>query len=389
MRKSIILISVVLIVAACGPNKRYKVQGKLRNSVAGLIYLKEMTTIDYIPVDSSIIDENGEFQLTGNNSKPAFYMLSLSKNNYIMLILSPGEKVFITGDARDLTHTYNVKGSKDSELAQELNYKVNSALTKIEGLSKIYNDSLSFGNNKNILAVRSMLLAKHDSIENQHKKYSINFIKSNPNSLAGIMALYQELSPNKPLFNITEDYQLFKKVDSIMMITYPEADAVQSLHFRLKDFGDQQIKEAEIQKRLAIGVSAPEIALPGPDGNIITLSSTRGKYVLLDFWASWCGPCMQEMPNLVRIYWKYKNQGFDIFQVSLDKNKESWLKCITQNGMAWPNVSDFKMWNSPIVALYNIDEIPNNLLLDHNGKIIAKNLIGVDLANKMKEIFKY
>jgi thiol-disulfide isomerase/thioredoxin len=389
MRKSIILLLVVLIITACGQNKRFKIQGKLNNSLKGLIILKEMTTVDYIPVDSSKIDKSGDFQLTGNNFKPAFYILALSKNNYITLIIAPGERVFITGDARDLAHTYNVQGSKDSELAKELNDNVNNALKKIENLSKVYNDSLNYGNTKNIMALRNMILSKHDSIENQHRNYSISFIKSHPNSLASIMALYQELSPRRSLFNITDYYQLFSMVDSIMMKTYPEADAVQSLHFRMKDFNEQQIKLTETQKRLAIGALAPEIALRGSDGDTIKLSSTRGKYVLIDFWASWCGPCMQEIPNLVRIYWKYKNQGFDIYQVSLDKNKESWLKSITQNGLAWSNVSDFKMWNSPVVALYNIDEIPNNFLLDHNGKIIAKNLIGIDLANKMKEIFKY
>jgi peroxiredoxin len=258
----------------------------------------------------------------------------------------------------------------------------------MESLVKVYNDSLSYGNSKNILAVRSMILKIHDSIENQHRAYSTKFIQAHSNSLASIMALYQELSPRRSLFTISEHYQLFRMVDSIMMKTCPEADAVQSLHNRMNDINEQQNKDAEIQRRLSIGAFAPEIALQGADGNILKLSSTRGKYVLLDFWASWCGPCNQETPNLVHIYWKYKNQGFDIYQVSLDKNKDSWLKSITQNGLSWSNVCDFKMWNSPIVSLYNIEEIPGNFLLDPKGKIIAKNLIGNDLVVKMKEIFK-
>ena len=328
MRKTLILISLVLLVAACGHDKRYKVLGKLNNSSRELIFLKEMTTVDYIPIDSTRIDKKGEFKLTGKNSKPAFYMLYISKKNYITLIVSPGEKVFIGGNAKDLQHNYSVKGSKDSELAKELNDKVNDALKKMGYLSKIYNDSLSYGNHENIMAVRKMIISMHDSLENRHRAYSIKFIQSHPNSLASIMSLYQELSPGRSLFNLTEHYQLFKMVDSIMMKTCPEADAVQSLHFRMKDVNEQQLRQAEIQKRLATGAVAPEIALPGPDGNLLKLSSTRGKYVLLDFWASWCEPCLKENPNLVHVYWKYKNHGFEIFQVSLDRKKDSWLNSI-------------------------------------------------------------
>ncbi len=165
MKKSVILLSLVLFFTACGPNRRYKVQGKLNNSSKELIFLKEMTTVDYIPIDSTRIDKNGKFKLTGKNSKPAFYMLYISKNNYITLIISPGEKVFIIGNAKDLQHKYIVKGSKDSELAKELNDRVNETLKKINNLSKIYDDSLNYGNHKNIMALRSMLLSRHDSIE--------------------------------------------------------------------------------------------------------------------------------------------------------------------------------------------------------------------------------
>jgi peroxiredoxin len=390
MRKTIFFpVLIILVVTACGPNKRFEIEGKLSNPVKGLVYLKEMTTVDYIPIDSTVINKNGEFELNGKNHKPAFYMLSLSKSNYITLIINPGERIFVSGDAKDLNHSYHVKGSRDSELAKELNDKVNEALKKLEYLGKVYNDSLYYGNNKNIEVVRNMIIKMGDSIENNYRDYSIKFIMAHPNSLASLMALYQELSPRRSLFNVTEHFKLFKMVDSIMMRTCPEADAVQSLHYRIRDFNEEQNRQAEIQKRLAIGAVAPEIALKGPDGEIIKLSSSRGKYVLLDFWASWCQPCNQETPNLVRIYWKYKNHGFDIYQVSLDKNKDSWLKSITQNGLSWPNVCDFKWWDSPVAKLYNIEALPGNFLLDQNGRIIAKNLIGVDLANKMKEIFKY
>jgi len=386
MKKIILLATSIFLISACGHIKNYKIKGKLTGSAKEIIYLKEMTTQDVVTIDSIKIDDAGEFKLKGKNDRPAFYMLYLSKNNYITLIIKPGEKLLITADAKDLTHTYTVKGSKDSELAKEVNDKINDALKKIEKLGQIYQDSV---HSPNIMAIRANLDSDYYHIETEQREYTKTFIKNNIHSLSSIMALYQQLSPRRSVLNPTEHFEYYKMVDSVMMKTYPEADAVQSLHSLLKDLNEQHARQAEIEKRLAIGAEAPEIALPSPKGDILKLSSTHGKYVLLDFWASWCKPCRMENPNLVHVYWKYKYHGFEIFQVSLDRNKDSWTKGIHDDQLFWLHVSDLKMWDSPIVALYNIDGIPHNLLLDPDGKIIAKDLLGNDLSAKLKEIFKY
>ena len=121
----------------------------------------------------------------------------------------------------------------------------------------------------------------------------------------------------------------------------------------------------------------------------ISLSSFKGKYVLVDFWASWCGPCRQENPNLVKAFNRFKNQNFTVLGVSLDRpgNKEKWLKAIHNDGLAWTHVSDLNFWNSKTAALYVVRAIPQNFLLDPNGKIIGKNLRGEDLENKLEELF--
>jgi peroxiredoxin len=207
--------------------------------------------------------------------------------------------------------------------------------------------------------------------------------------MASLMALYQQLSPKRSVLNPAEHFELFKMVDSVMMIDFPTTDAVQSLHKLIGDVTDQKRQQAETQRKVATGAFAPEIALASTKGEIVLLSSKRGKYVLVDFWASWCKPCRQENPNLVKAFNKYRYQGFDIFQVSLDRNKESWLKGIQDDQLNWTQVSDLKMWDSPVVGLYGIQGIPHNLLLDPNGKIIAKDLLGGELAFKLKEIFKW
>jgi peroxiredoxin len=140
-------------------------------------------------------------------------------------------------------------------------------------------------------------------------------------------------------------------------------------------------------KLTAVGQLAPEIALPNPDGKVVPLSSMKGKYVLVDFWAKWCGPCRQENPNVVRAYQKYKDKGFTVFGVSLDRKREDWLQAIQEDNLTWTHVSDLKYWQSEAARIYNITGIPFSLLLDPNGVIIAKNLRGAALDAKLAEIF--
>lgn len=151
-------------------------------------------------------------------------------------------------------------------------------------------------------------------------------------------------------------------------------------------------KEAKVG--LEIGDKAPEINLSNPDGKLIAMSSLKGKMVLLDFWASWCGPCRGELPNLVSLYNKYKSsafknaKGFEIYSVSLDQNKEAWTGAISKFGLTWTHVSDLKWWNADAAKTYNIQFIPQNLLLDANGIILAKNLHGTELENELAKYVK-
>ena len=142
-------------------------------------------------------------------------------------------------------------------------------------------------------------------------------------------------------------------------------------------------------KTVSVGSIAPEIILNDTIGNPIALSSLKGKYVLLDFWAAWCRPCRDENPNILSNYNKYKNKGFEVYQVSLDRTKKDWVKAIKQDNLSWYNVSDLKYFQSETASLYNIDKIPKGFLLDPNGKIIAKDLElrGDRLGKKLDEIF--
>lgn len=150
---------------------------------------------------------------------------------------------------------------------------------------------------------------------------------------------------------------------------------------------EQLLAEKKNQARLGEGGEAPEIALPDQNGNVIKLSSLRGKVVLIDFWASWCGPCRMENPNVVRVYKQYKDKGFEILGVSLDRDKQAWLDAIAKDGLTWKHVSDLKYWQSEAAKTYNVTGIPLTVLIDKDGKIIAKNLRGPALEAKLKQLF--
>jgi thiol-disulfide isomerase/thioredoxin len=181
----------------------------------------------------------------------------------------------------------------------------------------------------------------------------------------------------------------FEKVDSSMFSLYPDYEPVISLHEQVKDLAAKMKGETSGGPASASGSAAPEISLPTPAGDTIRLSSTRGSVVLLDFWASWCTPCRKENPNLLNVYNIYHKRGFQIFQVSLDKTKDAWMKGIQDDHLEkWIHVSDVQYWNSIVVPLYKIESIPCNYLLDKEGRIIAANLRGPQLQIKLAEIFK-
>jgi thiol-disulfide isomerase/thioredoxin len=158
-------------------------------------------------------------------------------------------------------------------------------------------------------------------------------------------------------------------------------------HYPQAGYGKSFINKVEQIKRTAIGQPAPEINLPSPSGTQIALSSLQGKVVLIDFWASWCGPCRKENPNVVKVYQKYKAKGFEIYSVSLDKDKKSWEAAIEQDKLEWPShVSDLGFWSSSVVPQYGIQGIPFTVLLDQQGNIIAKGLRGDELEARLEKL---
>jgi peroxiredoxin len=246
----------------------------------------------------------------------------------------------VEADAKDLRKTYVVKGSKETALLQDLLQAMDAMQEQGSRLEQRFRAAQTAGKEDSLAVLQEQFMALQANSGKQVKR----IIRANPNAFVSTFATASLVNPE-------EDFAFADSMTAIFEKTMPESPYTKALVTRLGAL-----------RNLAVGSAAPDITLPSPDGKDISLSSLRGKYVLVDFWASWCGPCRQENPNVVRMYNKYKDKGFEIFGVSLDESRDKWLKAIAMDKLTWPHVSDLKGWNSAAAQQYNIQAIPQTLL---------------------------
>ena len=374
MQKILISLSVILLLSFCDGNKKnssFQLKGTLSDSKAETLYLEKLGSAKQVIIDSVILDENGNFEFTNYTPKIGFYRIKTNDKNFAMLVLDSADKVTITGSVKDLGNTFKVEGSPETTIFIEYNNLSKSRDIKLDSLNKAFQLLMEANkmDSKRMDSLSAIFETPYNSIINQSNILMVDKISKNTNMYSSIMAI-QALDPDKYS-------DLYKSLDAGLSKKFPNDKNVIMFH--------------EVVERMLstnIGQFAPEISLPSPDGKEIALSSLKGKLVLIDFWASWCGPCRKEMPNVVKIYSKFKNKGFEIYGVSLDQDKEKWMEAITKDGINWPQVSDLKYWDNVAARIYNVQGIPYTVLIDKDGKIIAKNLRGQELEKKIAEVLK-
>jgi peroxiredoxin len=385
IKKLFLYLSAIIIISGCKDNP-VRISGTLMNPSKGTyIYLDELMSNEMKPVDSVRISENGKFSFKRDIKFPAFYLLKINDRNFITMLLTPGEKINLNSYYDSLNYPISVTGSEGTELMNEYNRKLRNTIGKLSGLSNIYRQN---ANNPQLPAVIESLDSMAQTYLDDMNSYTKNYIDKNITSLVSLIALYQQVAPNVYVLSPAKDYKYYLKVDSSLSLLYSDYDPVKTLHQQVQQL-IAGVDGREAKNALArSGAEAPDIIMPTPEGDTIKLSSTRGSVVLLDFWASWCAPCRQENPNLVKAYNQYHKKGFQIYQVSLDKTREAWIKGIEDDQLGkWIHVSDIQYWNSKAVKLYKIESIPSNFLLDKEGRIIAVNLRGEALQTKLAQLF--
>jgi peroxiredoxin len=299
-----------------------------------------------------------------------FYLIKLAKDNFITLLIDKGETIDLSGDADELARSYRVSGSAGSILLKDWNVFLRKNTERTDSLAKVL---MSSQEKPNFLEIKNSLDSTYRVILANVRAKAREFIDKNPKSLASLIVLYQYFG-NKALFNEKDDFAYFEKLDKSLLAVYPNSEHIKDLDKIVSEIKKEMENIKKVEQKVAIGSPAPDINMLSQDSVMLSLSSLKGKVVLLDVWASWCMPCRQQNPELVKMYYKFKNRGFEIFGVSLDKQYEPWIDAIQRDYLFWPNVCDYKYWKSPVVNLYNIDKIPFNVLIDRKGIIVAKNL---------------
>jgi peroxiredoxin len=344
------------------------IKGKVGFPQQGQIVIQELKDGSTGWQDTIKLKSNYTFAKTIKLVEPGFYRINFYNKQVLNVILNKND-IEVNVDGNNAQGFFEVKGSPDLDLirkVQDVKQQANEA-PEVSKINEEFNAAVQQRDNKKIAQLQQ---AYAGVIKKYNDQIASMLISASP-SLA-VINLLQNNALDKD-----EYFPTFVSIADKLRKEWPS-------YSQSKNF----IEYVDRLKSTAIGQVAPELSLPDTNGQIVKLSSMRGKYVLVDFWAKWCGPCRDENPNVVRVYNKYKDKGFTVFGVSLDRSKEDWLKAIKEDNLTWTHVSDLKFWQSEAAKIYSITGIPFSILLDPNGVIIAKNLRGPALESKLAEVIK-
>ncbi len=360
---------LTLVVALCAfvscSKPTFNVNVALQNAEGKMIYLQKFVNKQFTVIDSVIMQNDAVNFIVEEDSPATYYSLKIDKARYPIGFFSENNDVTIAGDLKDYDNIV-VTASYAQQLVNEFDAENKKFYDQFMELRSKYEMAAQ----ANDEAAMEKIYEEYDQVEKNQSNYRSLFIAKNYSSFVSPYILYNnrlsyeldELEDFVSHFNIAQDNEF-----AILLNEYI----------------------AKLQ-RVEVGQPYLDITQETPEGTLLSLSELVGKskLLLVDFWASWCGPCRAENPNVVAVYKDYHEKGFDVLGVSLDMKKENWIKAIEDDGLIWHNISDLKYWNNEAAKDYAISSIPSNLLIDEEGTIIAKNLRGEDLRKKVEEILK-
>ncbi|MGQ7855875.1 redoxin domain-containing protein [Pedobacter sp. WC2501] len=356
-------LSLIMLIAiaftACKPKDSFTIDGTFQNlGKEKKVFLYGMQNSNMVAIDSTNLSEKGEFKFIRKTPSVDFFRVSVG-NHEFMLIAKNGDEIKLEADLADKTMAYKISGANEVEKLSELNAIRNNFSKQVEKLQADFEAKVAT-QPQNRAAVLESMKPQYESYINQLNTQIIKFAKDNKGTLASFYAM-NTLSPQE------FEGELVKFADEVKEEIKGNATV------------DAFVKQMALLKAVQVGQVAPAFTINTADNKPVSLSDYKGKYVLIDFWASWCQPCRQENPNVVKVYNKYKNKNFDIIGISLDTDKAAWLGAVKADGLTWTHVSELKDFNGETVKKYQVQAIPTSYLVDPAGKIVAKNLRGDEL----------
>jgi peroxiredoxin len=361
--KKVIFLFISAVLLSCSSKPHYTVKGNIERSDSITFYLQKRENGKTVSIDSAV-SRKGSFTMKGGAiAYPQLIQLVAGNSRKRTSFYLENSEITITGNL-DSLYKAKISGSKTQDEYQsfiDLNKPLSDTYSK--AVMK-YQAASQSGDAANQAIIEKQL----DSIQTEMTNLQKNYVKSNPKSYV------------TPSLLVGLSYEM--EADEIESLVNGLDTAIAALP-PIKGLKER----VALMKTVAVGQKAPDFTLSDVNGNPVSLSSKIGsKALLIDFWAAWCNPCRQENPNVVKVYNEFHKKGFDILGVSLDQKKEAWLKAIADDKLTWTHVSDLQYWNNAAAKLYAVNSIPANFLLDETGKIIAKNLRGQDLYNKINEM---
>jgi len=360
---TILLISGILFSCNNAPENKnsFTINATVNDDITGMAYLYKRDGGKWKTLDSSMV-QNKAFSFDGNIDIPEVYYINFKgQRGYAPIFIEPAD-INVNINMSDIGNP-EVTGSGTHAVYKLYTDQNNAYDLQMEEMWSKIKESQNSGNEEEAAALKEQF----DQLDAEKNDFVLQFAKENNSSVASAYIVLR----NVYYYDETDLEPVVNAFDP----SISESSYVKTLSDRV-----------ETMKRTAVGQPAVDFTMVDPEGNPLTLSSLYGKYLLVDFWASWCGPCRRENPNVVNAFNKYHEKGFDILGVSFDKDKEKWLKAVEDDKLTWNHVSDLKGWDNAAGKLYAISSIPANILLDPEGKIIAKNLREEDLHNKLGEL---
>ena len=369
-----VIVALAAIFTSC-QNSKVNINGRFVGSDAEMVYLEQTTTLEQKLIDSVKLAEDGSFAMKIEEvaATPSLYTI-IYNGERVPLLLSAGEKVSINA-AGNILRNYTIEVSVESELLHSFNKEY------VEGVIKL-NEILSKYTSQDLSKEEQTSLAKqYTQLRNEIKRAQLRFIVEHKENIAAVYALYQRLPNDQNLFNGDSDVVYYRTVADGIEQKYPNSPYLTILRSQIARMDAQLNLLAEMKT-----VNFPEIAMQDMYGQVQRLSSLGGKIVLLHFWSVAVGNSNAMNADLKEVYAKYKEQGFEIFQVAVDTSKALWINAVQEQKLPWISVSDLLGEASPTLGAYNIAKLPANFLIDREGNIVGKDLAGDSLDAAIKKL---